>query len=272
MSADVLLKPGAGPIAELRRRSPLLAAFGIACLLAGTVTLCLPFVDARSFGGAPVWLKPAKFFLSFGLFALTSAWFIGYVRPERRNARPLRVATLMLVGAGSFELAYITLQAGLGQASHFNVGDPVHSLLYALMGVFALTLLATKIPLAIEIARNPIAGLPPALRLALVLGLCITVVFGAAGGILISLNKGPVIGPLGPHLPFFGWNLGGGDLRIGHFLGMHAEQVLPLAALGIGALRFPFQRSVMVGTALLWGGLTILAILQARAGLTFPFG
>ncbi|MBX9930097.1 MAG: hypothetical protein K2Y56_00905 [Methylobacterium sp.] len=272
MSTELVLTPGTGFVAELRRRSPTLTSFGIACLLAGAVTLCLPLVDARQFGGAPVWLKPTKFFLSFGLFALTSAWFIGYVRPERRMARPLRVATLMLVAAGSFELGYITLQAGQGQASHFNVGDPIHGLLYALMGVGALTLLASKIPLAIEIAGNPVTGLPPALRLALVLGLCITIVFGGAGGILISLNHGTVIGPVGPRLPVFGWNLGGGDLRIGHFLGMHAEQVLPLAALAIEALRFSFQRSLVVGTALFWAGLSILAILQARAGLAFPFG
>ena len=73
MNADVLLKPRVSPVAELRRRSPVLAAFGIACLLAGAVALTLPLVDARSLGGAPVWLKPAKFFLSVGLFALTSA-------------------------------------------------------------------------------------------------------------------------------------------------------------------------------------------------------
>lgn len=260
------------PIPALRARAPELTAFGLACLMAGAIALCLPLVDGRQFGGASVWLKPAKFFASIGLFALTSAWFTGYVRPDRRRSRPLRIATALLIGAGGMELAYITLQAGLGQASHFNTGDPVHGLLYALMGVGALTLLATKIPLAVAIARRPVAGLDASLRLAVVLGLALTVILGGAGGILISLNQGTSVGAAGARLPLLGWNLGGGDLRVGHFLGMHAEQALPiLAALALRA-RLPLRPMLVALAALAWAGLTLAAILQARAGIAVPFG
>ncbi|MEU9303776.1 hypothetical protein [Streptomyces sp. NPDC048269] len=37
----------------------------------------------------------------------------------------------------------------------------------------------------------------------------------------------------GPHLPVTGWAASGGHLRIAHFVGMHALQVLPLLALAL---------------------------------------
>lgn len=272
MSTLIADRPGWSLVTELRTRSPHLTAFGFACLAAGAISLCQPLFDSRQFGGAPVWMKPAKFFMSIGLFALTSAWFMGYVRPERRNARSLRFGVAMLIGAGGFELGYITLQAALGQASHFNTGDPVHGLLYALMGIGALTLLASKIPLAVEIARRPVAGMDRGLRLAVVLGLATTVVLGGGAGILISLNDGPVIGYQGARLPLFGWNLGGGDLRVGHFLGMHGEQVLPALAAAAAALRLRRRAVLAVLAALVWVGVTLVAIMQAQSGLAFPFG
>lgn len=262
----------ASVVALLRARDPRLTAFGLACLLAGLVALALPIVDGRLLDGVPVWLKPAKFFASVGLFALTTAWFTGYVRPERRDARPLRVGRALLIGAGGFELGYITVQAALGEASHFNTGDPVHGILYALMGLGALTLLASKLPLAYEIARWPASGLDRSLRLAILLGLSLTVLLGGATGIAISLNQGHGIGRIGAGLPLLGWNRSGGDLRVAHFFGMHAEQALPLAAAALAALRLPGRSGLVALTAAVLVAVTAFAWIEARAGIAFPLG
>ena len=59
--------------------------------------------------------------------------------------RPLLDADdeLLLIGSGSFEFLYILLQAALGEASHYNVGDLWHGAMYTLMGLGALLLTAT---------------------------------------------------------------------------------------------------------------------------------
>ncbi len=78
----------------------------------------------------------------------------------------------------------------------------------------------------------------------------------------------------GAGLPVTGWSTEGGDLRIGHFLGVHALQAIPLIALGLVLLarRFPALRPegprtalVFVGTAS-YAGLMWLVTWQAQRG------
>jgi hypothetical protein len=93
----------------------------------------------------------------------------GGARAAGRARGPrLRRARWTLVGAGAYELAYITLQAARGEASHFNTGDPLHAVLYGLMGVGAVALIATNVPLALAVARRPAPDADPELRRAAV--------------------------------------------------------------------------------------------------------
>lgn len=263
------------PIAGLRERQPALAAVGIAYLILAVVVAVLPVFDARQLDGVSVWAKPAKFFLSSGVLILTSAWFYGYVRPERRRTPALRASASVLIACALFELAYITFQAAQGERSHFNDSDLTHHALYAMMGLAALAMLATKIPLAIEIARRPAVGMDATLRLAVVAGLLLTAVLGALSGLYMGqqYGTGHNVGAVGGAAPLFGWNRAGGDLRVAHFFGMHAEQVLPVVAvLSGGLLGAVWARRLTMAAGVAIVAMTVAVFVQALMGRPFPTG
>jgi len=190
-------------------------------------------LDERTLRGANVWIKPIKFAISIGVLALTTAWFVGHLPAERRSGRAIDWIVWLLIGSGSFELIYISLQAALGEGSHYNVGDVWHMVMYNLMGLGALMLTATQPMLAWQLFRHPDPHRPQVYRLAILIGLGLTFVFGAGiGGLLANLQ--PPSG--GATLPLFGWSLGGGDLRPAHFVGIHAEQLLPIVGYGAATL------------------------------------
>ena len=98
-------------LGALRRREPGLTTFGLGCATLGLAAFAAAVIDPRQFGGVALWLKPAKFFVSIAVFALSWAWLAGLVHDERRGARTMRTARGTLVASAAFELAYITLQA-----------------------------------------------------------------------------------------------------------------------------------------------------------------
>jgi len=184
-------------------------------------------LDDRALRGVNVWTKPLKFLASLGLFALSTAWFIGLLPNEQRTHRSIKIVVWTLIGTGLFEIAYITWQAALGTGSHYNTTTAFHGLMYALMGLGALVLTATQPLLAWRIARHARPELPAVWRDAVVLGLVLTFVLGAGSGALL----GGAQPPSGAGLPLTGWHLGGGDFRPAHFIGIHAQQWLPFAGL-----------------------------------------
>lgn len=219
--------------AELWARERRLAAFG-AVLLAVLVPMAVAWgLDDRMLRGANVWIKPMKFGLSISVLALTTAWFIGHLPVARRSGRAVDWIVWLLIGAGTFEFAYITLQASLGQASHYNVADVWHATMFNLMGVGAILLTATQPMLAWQLYRHPDPAHPAPYRQAVLLGLVLTFLLGAGAGMLLSQVQPP---EGGVSMPFTGWSFGGGDLRPAHFVGIHAEQVLPAIAWGTVAL------------------------------------
>lgn len=259
--------PGPSIVQPLLERQRSLTVYGLATLALTFVAIALQAIDTRTLAtGVGVWVKPAKFFFSVSVFSLTAAWFFGYVRPERRRSRTMRATAATLIATATFELAYICWQAAQGLESHFNTGTPFHAAMYALMGLAAALLVATTLPLAWEIARRPAAGLEPSFVAAVAIGLVLTFVLGGGFGGYMSSQAGHAIGPVGGQVPVFGWNRIGGDLRIAHFLGIHAEQAIPILAALAAPLASRLRWTLIVGGSLAYAALTVAIFAQAAAG------
>ena len=255
-----------GVVSEIIRRQPTLAAYGVLLLALTPVMLALQLFDPRTFEGIDVWAKPTKFVVSVAVFALTSAWFFGCVRLDARRARSLRTSVGVIIAAGSFEIIYISWQAGHGLASHFNRSSVFFEIMYGLMGLGAVLLVVSTLPLAWQIWRRPAPGLRPEFAAAVVIGLVLCCALGGGFGIYMSQQYGHTVGLAQGHAPIFGWNRAGGDLRIAHFLGIHAQQAIPILGVLIGHFAARLRWPALIGGSLAYVLLTVALFVQAIQG------
>lgn len=256
MTPTLLISPAGGHRgtriggwATLREGDGVLAWYG-ALLLALMLPAALALaVDGTLVHGTPAWAKPLKFLASLGLFAWTTAWLATLLTPAQRRSALWRGTVWTLVACSTLELAYIAAMASQGQGSHFNFSTPWHVRAYLLMGAGAMALTATQVVLAALLwqqRRTLPAGAVP-WHTVVITGLVLTFVLGAGAGALLS-NVQP---PAGIGLPLLGWHLTGGDLRPAHFLGLHAQQLVPLGALLLPRAAW---RPALAVYVLLWVG------------------
>jgi hypothetical protein len=199
-------------------------------LMAIGMLICfvLPFYDLRLISGVSVWEKPAKFFLSFIVQALTLSWAISLLR---KQARGVQTATWLFVAALTLEMSYMIYRASLGEASHFNNNTPFAAIMYGVMGIAALILTCTSAFIGWRVWQNRGLGV---MRSAAGMGLTLGAALATFAGAYLSSYHGHWIGgdqTDATGLAFFHWSTTGGDLRVPHFIGLHAAQFIPLSAL-----------------------------------------
>lgn len=238
---------------DLMARQPLLTAFAWLMLALMVPTALLLALDDRTWRDVAIWAKPLKFMASTALFAFTTAWFVGLLPEHLRHSRTVRVLAWTVVLTATFEVGYISLKAALGEGSHHNVGDPLHAALFGLMALAAVMLTATQAALAWLIARHS-ATRDTVFTQAVVLGLLLTFVLATASGFLLGGQQPPA----GAGLPLVGWHIGGPDARPAHFLGVHAQQLLPLAGWALQRGRVTHATRWLAGVAAGYGLLWVL--------------
>ena len=257
---------------ELFERDRALAWTGFALLAACLPTLVLAGLDVRTFNGVSTWIKPFKFQLSVGVYLVTLAWFMGHLTPERRRGAGATAVRRTAIATGLFEVGYITLQAARAQASHFYVDVPFHAVMYGLMGVGAVLLTASSGVLGGLVWRHGRRDLAPVYRASVIAGLIGTAVLGILTGAAISANGAHWVGGATTDangLALFGWARDGGDLRVAHFFGIHAVQILPLLGAAFATLRVPARRTVLALSLTAYAALTLGVLVQAQAGRPF---
>ena len=275
----VRLSAGLPPVLLLRTRmqagSPALYVVGIAMLLMAAMTLMLAWLDPRVFQGVSTWAKPLKFQLSTGVYLLTLAWFMAWLPDDKRQTGLRRYVVWSAVGAGIFEVVYITWQGASGMASHYNRTSTFYASMYTLMGVGAVILTTASLALAVLIARSPAYALPRAIKHAVVLGLALTFVLGTGFGSYLGAQRaghwvGGALTDAGG-LPLFNWSRSGGDLRVAHFFGIHAMHFVPAIAALAAAARLPGAKGIASAwlTAAMFSALTVWTFVQAAQGKPF---
>jgi len=268
----------------VRPHRPLLT---IAALHTVAALLCAAglLLDDRQVAGEPVWAKPLRFAVSIAVYALTLAWLLSLLPGRQRVARGAATAVATALG---FEQALVVFQAARGQRSHFNITTRFDADLTLVMAAGIGVLWLGTAVVAVTLLRARL--LDRAQALAVRAGLLVALAGMLVGALMIPPNAdqkqamhagtGTASGAHtvgapdgGPGLPLTGWSTVAGDLRVGHFVGIHALQALPLLALSLTLLgrRYPWlgagrrARLVLVGAGL-YAGFTALLTWQALRG------
>jgi hypothetical protein len=226
--------------------SKLLIAYGALMWLACGLTYFLSLTDTRTLRDVGVWIKPMKFMAATALFAWTTVWVSHLASSSVTNTSTYNWICVLIVSTSLFEVVYITYQGSQGAASHYNTSDPLHAMLFGAMALAAVGLTASQGWLAWEIWKENQASELSATTLGVVIGLTLTFLLSTVSGFLLGGNQPPA----GQGLPIVGWHLYK-DIRPSHFLGVHAQQFIPL--LGLCAERFLGSYSIhglVIGSAL----------------------
>jgi hypothetical protein len=261
-----------------RWHRPLVAFAGAMAALAVVAAVGV-FVDHRILGGVPIWLKPLKFAISLLLYSATLAWLVSLIRRGRRVAW---WAGTVITGAALTEIVIIVTQVIRGRHSHFNVATTLDAILWTTMGATIVVLWLASVVVAIVLLSDRVAD--PALAWAVRLGMIIMIgglslgflmttptpeqQRGISAGIAPTLVGGHSVGVPdgGPSMVLTGWSTTGGDLRIPHFVGIHALQVLPLLVLVLRRFPAPVQLRLVFVAAGTYAGLVGLVLWQALRG------
>ena len=200
------------------------------------MTAFLIFIDDRTILGEPLWMKPFKFFISAALLSLSLSYLVPRIS---RAPRTTRIASITIVVCLTVELVLITSAAAAETTSHFNVSSPAATAVWSAMAWFITVLWLATMVLTVMFIRSP--GVDQIMKRAFTWGLVVSVAGmgvaflmtsptaeqiadfqGVAGAHTVGSEDG------GPGIPLFGWSTVAGDLRVPHFVGLHALQLIPL--------------------------------------------
>lgn len=262
-----------GVVLAASQHRPLVALAVAMVALAGASVVGL-LLDDRMMVGQPIWAKPLKFSLSIAVYAVTLSWLIGLTRGRLRRvawwAGAISAAALVV------EMVVIVGAVVAGTTSHFNVSTPLATALWSVMAASIVVVWIATLVVAFALFRAPLgdAARTLATRAGAILAL--------AGMALAFLMTSPTAAQLadfrgiagahsvgvadgGPGIPVLGWSTVAGDLRIPHFVGMHALQALILFVM---ALEWAAGRVAVLADVRVRFGLVVIATVLAAATTT----
>ena len=244
-------------IQQIKFRNDTLFYYGLLCLVLSAIFIILTKYTNTQVYNVNAWYKPFKFAFSTFLFVWAMAWYCYYL--PNFNIKLFNWSVIILLG---FEIFYIAFQASKGQLSHYNLSTPVYATLYSIMAIAATLVTLYTAYVGLLFFKYDFPKLPNYYVWAIRLGILIFVVFSFEGFAMGSrLNHS--VGALNDNSNWLilGWSKTVGDLRVSHFIGMHALQVLPF--LSYFVLK---NTKLTIGLSVVYGLLAVITLIQALKG------
>lgn len=222
-------------------------------------------------GGAHQLVKPLKFALSIGIFLATMSLclpMLSVTSPTRRGFAWLLAISMIL------EMAAVLVQGLRGQGSHYNEAAAFDRAVWRTMLVAILAATVAMAAIAVVATTRPLRAadgqaLTAVSTLAWRAGLWafqLAAISGFAMGGRGQHTVGAADG--GPGLPGVGWSLAHGDLRISHFVALHALQLLPVVACALEGTRLDEtgRRTGMVAVIAVHASVVVWTLVRALLG------
>jgi hypothetical protein len=244
-------------ILQLKSRNETLFYYGLLCLVAAIVFLVLARTTNTQVYNVNAWYKPFKFAFSPFTLVWAMAWYCHYL--PSFNINVFNWSVILLLG---FEIVYIAIMASQGKTSHYNVSSPFYSAMFSLMALAASLVTLYIAYIGLLFFTNSFPDLPNYYVWAIRLGILIFVVFSFEGA-LMGGRMSHSVGLENDNSSLFilGWSKLVGDLRVSHFIGMHALQVLPILSF---YLLKNTKLTIVVG--IVYGLLALFTLMQALNG------
>jgi hypothetical protein len=244
-------------ILQLKARNETLFYYGLICLVAAIVFLVLARTTSTQVYNVNAWYKPFKFAFSTFTLVWAMAWYCHYL--PSLNINIFNWSVIVLLG---FEIVYIALMAGQGKTSHYNVSSPFYSAMFSMMALAATLVTLYIAYIGLLFFTNSFPDLPRYYVWAIRLGIVIFVIFSFEG-FLMGGRMSHSVGLVNDNSNLFilAWSKTVGDLRVAHFIGMHALQVLPM--LSFYLLK---NTKLTILTGMLYGLLALFTLVQALNG------
>jgi hypothetical protein len=214
---------------ELDSQDALLSRLGWALMAVVPVFAALAFLVPATANGVNPWIKPIKFSLSFSTFATTISLFLPALQIPGWQ---LRLARRVIAISVAFEILSLAAQSARSVYAHGS-----HTLLDSFLAqmtngmVMINTAIVTAMFFLFCANRVHSSLVDRPMLAALRASIAIFLVGNAVGGYMLARGSHSVgVAEGGPGLPFLNWSTIGGDLRIAHFIAIHAIQIVPLFA------------------------------------------
>ena len=225
------LSPSAvrGFFRELDATDPLLSRLGWALLLVLPIFAALAmFIPAGSAAVNP-WIKPIKFSMSFSTFASTISLLLLALRISKWQLTLVRRAIAASVALEILSLAAQAWRSAYHLSGQSLLGTSLAQVTNSMVMVnTAIVCWMLALFCANRVQTDRIDWpMVSAIRYSIMIFLA----GNAIGGYMLARGSHTVgAADGGAGLPFVNWSVIGGDLRIAHFIAIHAIQIVPLFA------------------------------------------